>query len=146
MEKNLKKNICVYWMTLLYTWNIENQLYLNQKNLKNPSFYILGRNKTAKLQSPLIIFFLMWTIFKVFTEFITILLFYVLVFWLWGTWYLSPWPGIESAPPALEGEVLATGPSGKSRLVHLLVTLQILWKLSFFLNLFQKQWANYICE
>ena len=32
----------------------------------------------------------MWTIFKVFTEFVTILLlFYVLVFWLWGMWNLS---------------------------------------------------------
>ena len=35
-------------------------------------------------------FFLMWTIFKVFIEFVTILLlFYVLVFWLRGTWDLS---------------------------------------------------------
>ena len=35
-------------------------------------------------------FFLMWTIFKVFTEFVTILLlFHVLVFWPWGLWDLS---------------------------------------------------------
>ena len=27
---------------------------------------------------------------------------------------LAPWPGIEPAPPALEGEVLTTGPPGKS--------------------------------
>ena len=34
--------------------------------------------------------FLMWTIFKVFTEFVTILLLaYVLVFWLLGMWDLS---------------------------------------------------------
>ena len=33
---------------------------------------------------------LMWTIFKVFTEFVTtLLLFYVLVFWPWGMWDLS---------------------------------------------------------
>ena len=32
----------------------------------------------------------MWTIFKVFIEFVTILLlFYVLSFWLWGMWDLS---------------------------------------------------------
>ena len=34
MEKNLKKNIYVYmynWITLLYTWNIVNQLYFNKK-------------------------------------------------------------------------------------------------------------------
>ena len=27
---------------------------------------------------------------------------------------LAPWPGIEPAPPALEGEVLTTGLPGKS--------------------------------
>ena len=36
-------------------------------------------------------FFLMWTIFKVFIAFITILLlFYVLIFWLRGMWDLNP--------------------------------------------------------
>ena len=36
------------------------------------------------------IFFLTWTIFKVFIESVTILLlFYVLVFWPWGMWDLS---------------------------------------------------------
>ena len=60
-------------------------------------------------------FFLMWTIFKVFIEFVTILLlFYVLVFWPRGMWDLSSPPGIEPTPSALEGEVLATGPQGKS--------------------------------
>ena len=35
-------------------------------------------------------FFLMWTIFKVFMEFVTVLfLFYVLVIWPWGIWDLS---------------------------------------------------------
>ena len=38
-----------------------------------------------------IFFFLMWTIFKVFIEFVTILLlFYVVVFWLPGMWILAP--------------------------------------------------------
>ena len=27
---------------------------------------------------------------------------------------LAPWPGIEPAPPALEGEALTTGPPAKS--------------------------------
>ena len=27
---------------------------------------------------------------------------------------LDPWPGIYPTPPALEGEVLTTGPPGKS--------------------------------
>ena len=56
----------------------------------------------------------MQTIFKAFIEFVTILLpFYVLVFQLCGMWDLNPWPGIELAPPASEGEVPITGPPGK---------------------------------
>ena len=48
-------------------------------------------------------------------EFATIfLLFYALDFWLPGMWDLVPWPGIEPAPTALEGEVSTTGPPGKS--------------------------------
>ena len=52
---------------------------------------------------------------KVFIEFVIILfLFYVLVFWLRGMWILATQLGIESAPLALEGELLTTGPPGKS--------------------------------
>ena len=39
------------------------------------------------------------------------------MFWFFGheaCGILAPWPGIEPAPPALEGEVLTTGPPGKS--------------------------------
>ena len=39
------------------------------------------------------------------------------MFWFFGPeacGILAPWPGIEPAPPALEGEVLTTGPPGKS--------------------------------
>ena len=58
----------------------------------------------------------MWTIFKVFIEFVTVLLlFYVLVFGREAYGILVPWPGIEPAPRALEGEVLTTGLPGKSR-------------------------------
>ena len=58
----------------------------------------------------------MWTIFKVFFEFVTILpLFYVLVFWGHEACeILAPQPGIEPVPPALEGEFLITGPPGKA--------------------------------
>ena len=60
-------------------------------------------------------FFLMWTIFKVFVEFVTILcLFYVLDFGLKASEILDPQPGIEPIPPVLEGEVLTTEPPGKS--------------------------------
>ena len=60
--------------------------------------------------------FLMWaSLSEVFIEFVTILLlFYVLFFWPRGIWILAHRPGIELTPPALEGEVLTTGPSGKS--------------------------------
>ena len=39
------------------------------------------------------------------------------MFWFFGReacGILAPRPGIEPAPPALEGEVLTTGPPGKS--------------------------------
>ena len=39
------------------------------------------------------------------------------MFWFFGPeacGILAPWPGIKPAPPALEGEVLTTGPPGKS--------------------------------
>ena len=56
------------------------------------------------------VFSFLGTIFKVFTEFVTILLlFYVLVFGVKAGGILAPWPGVEPAPPALEGEVLTTG-------------------------------------
>ena len=51
--------------------------------------------------------------FKVFIRFVTILL----LFWFFGheaCGVLAPRSGIEPAPLALEGEVLATGPPGKS--------------------------------
>ena len=52
--------------------------------------------------------------FKVFIEFVTILLlFYVLFFGQEACGILDSWPGIEPAPPALKGEVLTSGPWGK---------------------------------
>ena len=64
------------------------------------------------------IYFLMWTIFKVFIEFFTIfLLFYVCCFGHEACGILGPWSGMEPIPPALEDEVLTTGPPGKS-LIH----------------------------
>ena len=60
----------------------------------------------------------MWTIFKVFIEFVTVLLlFYVLVLWTKICGILAPPPGIESSPPILEGKVLTAGLQGKSILM-----------------------------
>ena len=62
-------------------------------------------------------FFLMWTIFKVFIEFVTILfLFCVLAFGYEACGILASPKGVEPAPAALEGKVLATRPPGKSPL------------------------------
>ena len=52
---------------------------------------------------------------KVFIEFVAILLlFYVLVFWLWGMWDLRSLTKEPILTPSLEDEVLTTGPPGKS--------------------------------
>ena len=64
------------------------------------------------------IYLWMWTIFKVFIEFVTILLlFYVLFFGFFFCYeacgILAPRPGIEPTPPTLGGEVSTTEPLGK---------------------------------
>jgi len=51
------------------------------------------------------------TIFKVFIEFVTILFLFYVGHEACGI--IAPQPGIEPAPPALEGKVLTTGPPGK---------------------------------
>ena len=77
----------------------------------------------------------MWTIFNVFTEFvITLLLFYFFFFFFFVhkvCRILVPRPGIELALPALEGEILTSGPLGKSLHCFLkLVPLTIFYPLS----------------
>ena len=58
-------------------------------------------------------FFLMWTTFiKVFTEFITILLLFHVLFF--GRGILTLQPGMVPAPSALESKVLTTGLPRKS--------------------------------
>ena len=76
----------------------------------------------------------MWTIFKVFIEFVTILLlFYVLVYGPQACGILTPQPGIELSLPALEGRVLTTGPPGKS--LHLSLSLAFASLYQSFLKL-----------
>ena len=60
----------------------------------------------------------MWTVLKAFLEFITVLfLFYVLIFLATRhVGILAPWLGIEPTFLALEGEVLTSGPPGKSQI------------------------------
>ena len=58
----------------------------------------------------------MRTILKVFIEFVTLFLFYVLVFGYEACGILASQKGIEPAPTALEGKVLTTRLPGKSPL------------------------------
>ena len=58
----------------------------------------------------------MWTIFKVFIEFVEILFQF---FSPEAYGILASQPGIKPVPPALEDEVLTTGPLGQSLLVIL---------------------------
>ena len=74
--------------------------------------------------------FQLWTIFKVFIEFVIILLmFYVLDFFFFfgheihGV--LAAWPGIELLPPTLESEVLTTGEPVKSLILQFLYWIQL---------------------
>ena len=83
----------------------------------------------------------MRTIFKVFIEFVTILLlFYVLCFLAMRPCeILAPQPGIEPSPPALEGalegELLTTGPPGKSQYFYVFIlTFKQLILLKFILG------------
>ena len=60
----------------------------------------------------------METIFKVFIEFVTILLlFYIYIYFFFGhetCEILTPQPRVEDAPPILKGKILTTGLPGKS--------------------------------
>ena len=63
----------------------------------------------------------MWTIFKAFIEFVTILLLFYGLFFFGHKAYGIPasQPGIEPTPRALEGEVLTTRLPGKSLVIYL---------------------------
>ena len=56
----------------------------------------------------------MWNFFKVFIEFVAVLLLlYVLVFWPGDMWDLSSLPRDQTHTPTLEGQVPSTGLLGK---------------------------------
>ena len=60
----------------------------------------------------------MWTIFKVLIDSVTLLLFYDFFFDPEACEILAPPSGIKPAHPALEGEVLTTGPPGESLCIN----------------------------
>ena len=70
-----------------------------------------------------IVFFYVDHLLKVLTECVTILLL-LFMFWFFGCeacGILALWPRIELATPALKGEILTTGPLGKSLWIHSLL-------------------------
>ena len=80
--------------------------------------------------------FFMWSIFKVFIDFVIILLL-LFMFWSAGREACGisvPQPAIKPAPPVLEGDVLTTGPPGKS--LHLFSRTVLCLFLSLSLSLF----------
>ena len=70
----------------------------------------------------------MWTIFKVFIEFVTILFLFFFV-WCFG-WeacgILDPWLGIKPAHRALKGEVLTLGYWGSPLIVAFISEINLL--------------------
>ena len=100
------------------------------------------------------IFFLLWTIFKVFIEFITtLLLFSCFVFFgheAYGV--LAPWLGIEPTPASLDGKVFTTRPPGKSLLplfwceLHSFKLYIFLPPLSVWLQIHFAQLFLFTCE
>ena len=93
-----------------------------QKNMEQNilSFYELNILKLS------FSFFLMWTIFEVFFEFVTMLFLFYVLFCLFVFFHckacgiFASWPRIQLALPALEGKVLTTGPPGKSPILKIL--------------------------
>ena len=71
------------------------------------------------------------------------------MFWAFGPeacWILAPQRRIEPIPPAVESEVLTTGPSGKS-LLALIPIVHIMWKYFLpFSVVFSLQWFPSLCK
>ena len=59
----------------------------------------------------------MWTIFMVIIEFVMLLLFYILAFWLQDMWNLSSLTKDRTCTPASEGKVLTTWSARRSPLI-----------------------------
>ena len=82
-----------HWKTFLISTFKKGLIILTEarSGLSEPQFWYRKHNYMQSLHRIFLFldFFLMWTIFKVFIQSVTILfLFYVLVSWLWGMWDL----------------------------------------------------------
>ena len=113
-------DLCFLWFPLPQTWrNSFNISFSADLLLINSQFLYILNGLFCLHYSPPPFFLLMWTIFTVSTEFVTIpLLFHALVPWVWGRWNPSSltWDRPSCPVPTLEGEVSTTGLPGKSPL------------------------------
>ena len=133
----------------------ESPLFICKKKLKNPCvpYRVMVRRhirnsisahgqmigKQQRFWS--LIFFLMWTAFTLYLSCYnsSSIVWFVFFFGFSVREHgiLVPWPGIEPAPPALEGEILTTGPPRKSQqkflsqvlFQFLCLTLEGFWKV-----------------
>ena len=92
----------VHLMSLTWSCHVMPDAWLSIQPLLIPTDPVIspftGKDIGAQVHTTLRFFFLMWTMFKVFIEFVTILfLFYVLVFWLQGMENLSS-PSRDQTP------------------------------------------------
>ena len=113
------KHLChlgvrVYWSSFFHSvWYLPDSWYVQWFSIWN---WVFSWDLDLK---PAFVLFLKISFdvgyFKTLCEFVTILLlFYVLVFWPQGMWDLCSRLAVKLAPPALEGEVLTTGPPEES--------------------------------
>jgi len=113
---------------------------LKQHLLFSPIFYLLF------LVFSFFSFKICWWLFKVFTEFVTILLVLCFAFCLQACGILVLQPGIEPAPRAVEGKVLTTGQPGRSSPSSSLSLHFPSFSLKDWLSGFKYQFSYFQCD
>ena len=124
LERSKSQSLCDYLSRWRYQQDPSVGARRWAKRATGWNLVLCRNNKANKQVSTCFLrfwFFLIWTIFQDFIEFVTIfLLLYVLVFWPRGTWHLSFPTRDQTCTPALDGnEVLTTGPPGKSPRIYM---------------------------
>ena len=110
--------------TLADILNLEIKMILNIRYVKYSTKFcslpVSSIHRYSAISSHLLLFYsflkisLMWTILKVFTTFVTVLLVsYSVFFQRRGLWGLSSLTGLEPALLALKGNILTPAPPGK---------------------------------
>ena len=115
-QTRLEEKMCPYWLHSGWITCIKNFCgnvgSYDNVSLRGEGWPRIKKNKVFQSQK---YFSFMWTIFKVFIEFVTILLlFNILAFWPQRMWDPSSPNRDWACTPSLEGKVLTTGLPGKS--------------------------------